>query len=403
MKKNDLKNDKCCGCKACAYVCPKNAIHFEKDELGFEYPQIDEELCVDCHKCEKNCSSHKHLKQNNLSAYASINQNRELLELSASGGIFSALAELILKQNGVVYGAAIQQDNNEVLKVSHLRIDNITDLAILQGSKYLQSDMGKIYDELEDDLNKGRLVLFSGTPCQTAAVKSIFGDKEKLLLVDIICHGVPSQKMFSEYLSVLRKRKRAESIKAFSFRTKECGWGLCAQLTTENNGKIRKIRIPCNISSYYKMFLRCEIYRSSCYSCPYATQERVSDLTLGDYWGIERNTDLYKECKTKNIDITRGVSCVIASTKKGDQYLKDSNLLCIQSDFDSIAKENGNLKYPSRYPETRDAVLAMYLKQGYVGLEKQFNKSLGIKKYIILLKNRISPRLRMKIKVLLRK
>lgn len=403
MKRNDLKNDKCCGCKACSYICPKNAITFVKDELGFEYPEIDETQCVDCHKCERKCPVNSSLKKDNISVYAAVNKNNELLMKSASGGAFSALAESVLREGGIVYGAAMARDNSAILKVVHIRVDNINDLTMLQGSKYLQSDMSDIYSDLQRDLKQGKVVLFSGTPCQNAAVRSAFGDVENLLLVDIICHGVPSQKMFSEYLHVLEKKNRSANIINFTFRTKESGWGLCAKIAMEKNGRYKKIRIPCNISSYYKMFLRCEIYRKSCYTCPYATKERVSDLTLGDYWGVEKISNIYDKCKMDNIDITKGISCVISSSAKGERYLKKTNMILMPSDFESVAKENGNLKYPSPCPDTREAIMNIYNEQGYMGLEKQFNKTLGVKKYFILLRNRISPKLRMKIKILLGK
>lgn len=403
MKINDLKCDKCCGCKACAYACPKDAISFVKDEFGFEYPTIDEENCIDCHKCERTCPIHIEQKQDNVAVYAAINQNEKLLGTSASGGVFSALATKVLDRGGVVYGSSMSKDGDAILKVSHIRVDSKDQLSCLQGSKYVQSDMGEIYNDLKNDLKQGKEVLFSGTPCQTAAVKSMFGNEDNLLLVDIICHGVPSQQMFTEYLSELRKKNKGASIEKIAFRTKESGWGLCARLTTKKKNIIKHTRIPCNISSYYKMFLRCEIYRESCYTCSYTTKERVSDLTLGDYWGVEKISDVYAKCKENDIDITKGISCVISSSPKGEQYLKEADLLLIPSDFEDIAKENGNLKHPSPCPNVRESVLQTYRSQGYVGLERQFNKALGIKKYIILLRNRIPAQLRMKIKMLLRK
>ena len=160
MKINDLKCDKCCGCKACAYACPKDAITFVKDEFGFEYPTIDEEKCIDCHKCEKSCPIHIEQKQNNVAVYAAINQNEKLLGTSASGGVFSALAVSILNRGGVVYGAAMSKDDNTILKVSHIRVDNLEQLSYLQGSKYVQSDMGDIYSDLKNDLklNKEKIL-----------------------------------------------------------------------------------------------------------------------------------------------------------------------------------------------------------------------------------------------------
>lgn len=405
MKTSDLASrESCTGCKACAYVCPKQAIFFEKDKMGFEYPVIDNALCIDCGKCVRTCPVEKPLLREGISAFAAVNKNHSRLNRSASGGVFAAIADDVLSCGGSVYGASMDQDEYAILKVSHVRIDDPRELHRLQGSKYLQSDMGDIYAYIRKDLRDGREVLFCGTPCQTAAVRAVFGEQEHFLLVDIICHGVPSQQLFSDYLNMLQQKRRSAKIESFRFRTKESGWGLCAQLETKNAaGAVKRTRIPCHISSYYMMFLHCEIYRESCYSCRYAQQKRVSDLTLGDYWGVEKIRDVYKALQENQVDITKGVSCVIASTQKGLGHLQRADLLLIPSDYESLAKENGQLKHPSPQPESRQTVLDTYAREGYQTLEKRHDQALGVKKYLILLRNRIPPQIRMKVKQLLRK
>ncbi len=398
-----ISKDECCGCKLCESICPKNAIGFGEGELGVVYPKIDEEKCIDCGACVRLCPAKTKLSvDEHLKIYAAINCNKNYLLTSASGGVFSALAERVLNASGVVYGAAMLKDNEFILKVKHIRIDRKEDLHFLQKSKYVQSDMSGIYENVKEDIRTGKLVLFSGTPCQIAAVKSACGTPTNLVLVEVICHGVPSQRMFTDYLYTLKNKN--EKIEDFRFRTKESGWGLCAELTTRNQyGKLHNKRIPCNISSFYKMFLRCEIYRESCYQCKYAVKERVADLTIGDYWGIEKDPEVYNQVLSLGYKVTEGISCVIASTEKGKRILKDSNLELIPSSFESISKENGQLVHPSKRPESHGEIVREYSKNGYAGLDKKFNRVLGIKKYVIILKNKIPPQLRFAVKKMLKK
>lgn len=396
-----IDRDRCCGCKLCMHVCPTGAISFATDQTGAPYPVIDETKCIDCKKCEKMCPVNRSLKNGEPTCFAAVHKNRERLSQSASGGVFAALAESVLKNGGVVYGAAMHSDETLLLRVVHERVDSLKELPRLQRSKYVQSDMEGIYAALAADLHTGRMVFFSGTPCQVAAVKSFCGERDNLLLADIICHGVPSQQLFSDYLKTLSKRQKVTD---FLFRTKESGWGLCAKaITIDRKGKRRERRIPCNISSYYKMFLRCETYRSSCYTCPYATQERVGDLTMGDFWGVEKSADTFAECKKQRIELTEGISCVLVNSEKGRVYLENADLIRIVTDFAAVSRENGQLTHPSPCPASRECIFATYEKQGYSALEKEFNKTLGAKKYLILLKNRVSPKIRMRVRKLLGK
>lgn len=403
MKTEELiTNRECCGCRLCEEGCPKKAIHMVKGELGILYPQIDSDKCVNCHLCLKVCPAHKELRNSTEAIFAAINTQKADLLSSASGGVFSAIAHTVLHRSGVVYGAAMVADAEAILKVRHIRVETKEPLHLLQGSKYVQSDMKGIYSQIKADIKSGRLVLFSGTPCQVAAVKSFCGSADNLILAEIICHGVPSQALFSDYLNTLQRTDKP--IAGFIFRTKESGWGMCASLLRKDaNGNIRKIRIPCNISSYYKMFLHCETYRPSCYQCQYATQERIGDLTLGDYWGVQKDTEIFGKIKESGYEITDGISCVIASSHKGLDLLQRSDLTLIPTTFESIARENGQLTHPSSCPESRESIEALYREKGYAGLEEQFNKALGIQKYVILLRNRIPPKIRMKIRILLGK
>lgn len=260
--------------------------------------------------------------------------------------------------------------------------------------------MNGIYGLIEEDLVNGKIVLFSGTPCQCAAVKIKHPNEDNLILVDLICHGTPSQQMFTDYLNEIRGNKE---VTKFAFRDKDSGWGLCAKITKKSGNKESSKRIPCNISSYYKMFLRCETYQEACYSCKFATKERVGDLTIGDYWGIEKNNELYSSFQAKGYDITKGVSCVLATSEKGIKLLENSNIDLFETTYEDIARENHQLYEPSPRPNTRDHIMDVYEKKGYHALEVMFNKQLGFRKYLIILRNKVPPSIRMKLKIFLKK
>ena len=401
MKTMDLVDRKsCCNCKLCAWECPKGAIRFVSDEYGFSYPQIDENLCINCGKCVKCCPAGGAQGKKPEYIYAAAHGEEALLNKSASGGIFAAIAKTVLSRGGIVYGAALEKDAKLVLKAKHIRINALEELEKLQGSKYVQSDMEGIFPMLAEDLKKGLEVVFSGTPCQIAAVKAAFGERENLLLIDIICHGVPSQQMFSDYLLLLKKKY--PQIENFYFRSKDSGWGLCAKLKyIDKTGKEKFKLIPCDISSYYKLFLQSVIYRESCYQCPYAKAERIADITLGDYWGVEKIKDVYDLLVKADVDITKGVSCVLACTERGKKYVEESGAFLASSDFDSVAAENMQIIRPSFLPGEREYVFAQYRESGFYAVDKSFCKKLGNKKYIILLKNKISPKWKVRIKKLL--
>lgn len=403
MKTIDLVDIKsCCNCKLCAWECPKGAIRFVSDEYGFPYPQIDENLCINCGKCVKCCPTGEALGEKPKYIYAAAYGEESLLNRSASGGVFAAIAKTVLSRGGVVYGAALEKDAKLVLKAKHIRINTLGELEKLQGSKYVQSDMEGIFPVLAEDLKKGLEVVFSGTPCQISAVKAAFGAQENLLLIDIICHGVPSQQMFSDYL--LSLKKKYPQIENFCFRSKDTGWGLCAKLKyIDKTGKEKFKLFPCDISSYYKLFLQSVIYRENCYQCPYAKAERVADITLGDYWGVEKINDIYDFLAKADVDIAKGVSCVLACTERGKKYVEESGAVLVSSDFDSVAAENMQLLRPSFLPAEREYILAQYRELGFSAIDKRFCQKLGTKKYIILLKNKIPPKWKVRLKKLLRR
>ena len=308
----DDKKD-CCGCGACMNVCPKNAIRMAEDEVGFVYPEIDQNLCVGCGACKKACGYQTQpLMQKSEAVYAAASNNDNFLRKSASGGAFAVLAENVLKKDGVVYGAALPLENGK-LEPKHLRIDTVERLPELQGSKYVQSAIGDTYAQAQKDLLDGKRVLFSGTPCQIAGLKQYLKkDYENLLTVDIICHGVPSKRFFQSFMEDYGKKLRG-TITEFYFRDKSKGQGMITRSVYKNkNGERQEKVIAGNLLSYVNLFLRSFTYRKNCYSCPFASEKRVGDLTLGDFWGFHEEYPSYDE--KQGLSNGKGISCVLVNT-----------------------------------------------------------------------------------------
>lgn len=370
----------------------------QKDEYGFLYPSIDKEKCVKCGLCIKACVfTNNCLNNEPLKTYVSQSNNTDLKQ-SASGGIFASIATNILKDGGIIYGTSLELVDNK-LTVRHIAVNNYKDLIKLQGSKYIQSNTEKIYQDVKKNLNENKIVLFSGTPCQVDALNSYLGKKyNNLITIDIICHGVPNNQIFQDYIKILEE-KLQDKIIDFKFRDKTKGWGLTAKGYT---AKGYTAIIPANVSSYYYMFLKSYIYRDSCYSCKYACKNRCSDITIGDYWGIEKAHPEILKDNIYSFDYKTGISCLIVNTEQGEatveKYKKDLRLLL--SDFDKAAKENNQLNKPSKCNEQkRNKILDNYKRFGYKEVEKNFKKT----KLLNSLKNLVPVGLKNIIKILLHK
>ena len=301
-----LDKSKCYSCHSCVLSCPKNAIRMQETSEGFLYPDVNAE-CVHCGICVRACPALTPpaidvFKKECYCAYLLDNEKRMQ---STSGGVFSGLAEKIILDGGIVFGAAYDTD----LNVSQIAVDNLNDLQKLKGSKYVESYTGDSFKQVKLFLDKGRSVLYSGTPCMIAGLKTFLGKTyENLITVDIICHGVPSRKLFRKYLEWLGKKYRGKII-YYGFRDKDVGgWSCGGKAKTKT--KTKTIAGSCD--PYYASFLRGETYRESCYTCPFANTQRIGDITLGDFWGVER---FYPE-----IDRTKGVSCVIVNSCKGQAF-----------------------------------------------------------------------------------
>lgn len=327
----------CCGCSACKSVCPKQAISMEPDVLGFLYPKVDLNACVNCGMCEKVCSFNDHydcsLNLVEPQVFGARHKNIREVETSRSGAAFIALSDWILDNGGVVYGAGYKGH----FVVAHKRATTKRERDEFKGSKYVQSDMGDVFCQVRTDLEKGKLVLFSGTGCQVAGLSSFVGKKyrENLYLVDIVCHGVPSPFIWQDYLNYLEKKK-GQLISAVNFRDKsKFGWAA--------HKETFKFIDSYSSDIWTYIFYQHIMLRHSCGVCHFANTKRPGDITIADFWGWEKTNAKI------NID-DKGCSLLLCNTKKGlDWFEKCQNDLnwfsakladCIQPNLQKPTKIN---------------------------------------------------------------
>lgn len=327
----NIKNKQdCCGCSACAQRCPKQCISMQIDNEGFLYPQVDSGKCVDCHLCEKVCPVINQDKARTpLDVYAAKNSDSEVRYQSSSGGIFTLLAEQTIMDGGVVFGACWDKDWN----VKHDYIDNINDLKKFRSSKYLQSVIGDNYLKVEQFLKTGRKVMFTGAPCQIAGLKHFLRKEyDNLLAVEVICHSVPSPGVWQQYLITrLHTLKWEKSdIRHISFRDKKTGWETYSFVIENENGNIFTELSSKN--TFMQGFLADLYTRPSCYACPAKQLKSGSDITLGDFWGIE---SLMPE-----IDDDKGVSAIIVNSDKGKQILHNINVELYEVSYNELTTRN---------------------------------------------------------------
>ena len=299
----------CCGCFSCYNVCPKNCINMVVDNDGFIYPHVNEHFCINCNLCNKVCPMDNYnIPDNKPLAFGAINKDEKIRMFSSSGGVFFSLCKHIIQQNGVVFGAAFDDEFNVV----HRSAETIDECKQFMGSKYIQSYIGNSYYKVKEFLNNKRIVLFSGTPCQIAGLVSFLGemkDCKNLITQDIVCHSVPSQKKWEEYKQVISKDKQIISVQ---FRNKDTGWMSGSFLAKFSDGSEYKELYAK--TDYMSGFLRGDYSRPACYKCKFSRIERQSDITLGDFWGVE---GLYP----KMFD-NKGTSLVLINTKRGKQLFR---------------------------------------------------------------------------------
>ncbi len=345
------KKEDCSGCAACVFVCKNHAIKMKVDKKGFAYPKIDIDKCTECLQCKKVCPSSSPAKEESsavCSAYAVRNKNEAVRNASSSGGVFYGLAKYILKRGGVVYGAVLDEDFN----VIHVRGADIRALRAMQGSKYVQSNMEGVYGAVKKDLCEKKMVLFTGCPCQIDGLKHYLGKcgQERLFTCDLICHGVNSQKVWQDYLKYMVKE---EKITEIAFRDKAISWRNPV-LRIQTNKK--KYAESSEYDYFYQAFFSNLILRNSCYTCKYANLKRVGDMTIGDFWGVER--------VCPELDDDKGVSLVMINSVKGEMAFRNMKNMFY---FKEVALEScmqPSLKNPMQRPERYKAFWKDYFCRG---------------------------------------
>ena len=337
-----IEKSKCTGCTACMNICPKNAISMVEDKEGFKHPVIDQSKCINCGLCKKTCPVLNTSKNDSLNkCYVAYNKDKEsTLNKASSGNIFELVAKKVLNNKGIVIGASFDKDN----KLNHIAIDNIKDLEKLKGSKYLQSNLGNIFKYIKDNLDDKQL-LFVGTPCQVAGLKAYLKkDYDNLITIDLVCHGVPSPKLFNKYIKELESEYHDKVIN-YNFRDKVSGWDTYSNTITFKNKKITELH---SNNKYMKLFLSDIALRESCYDCNFKIGNKYSDLTLGDFWGVNK---YYPDMYNKS-----GVSAIIINTEKGKNIfasIKD-DIIYKDCQLDEIISGNPSLRISGSYPNKRN-------------------------------------------------
>lgn len=335
MNNIENKDEKTCiGCECCVQICPQKCISMEKNSRGFYVPKVDKEKCINCGLCKKKCPYENDVKKSNIQkSYAAISNDINLIKTSTSGGIFLQFGKEIISEKGIVFGCAWNSEN----QANHIQVDNEKDLIKLSQSKYVQSNLENTFIDAQKYLNDGRKVLYSGTACQLAGLISFLGKEyDNLYTVEVACHGVPSPGLFENYLKWFEKKEN-KKIKQFSFRNKakhKTGehYMFCVEYTDGS-----KKYYYANEDPYYASFLNAKILRKTCYECKYKGKNRISDITLCDYWGIDRE---HKKFPAQN-----GVSAVMINSIKGEKLFNKvkNNLTYIETTFESISKHNKSL------------------------------------------------------------
>lgn len=369
----------CTGCAACGSACPLGIIKLIPDSEGFAYPVVDNDMCTKCGVCEEACPLNvTFINKKNPKCYAARSTQNEIVGSSSSGGVFSELAVNTIARGGVVVGAAYV---GEKLTVRHIAIDNLNDLSLLRGSKYVQSDIGNVYKLVKRNLRENRPVLFSGTPCQVAGLQSFLGKPyEFLLKVEVICHGVPPPKLFDMLKDDL-ERAHGQLI-GISFRDKSEGWG--SRAITGWYKKCGKLRERGKYNAYFRAFIEHLTLRKSCENCVFNDGKSGADITLGDFWGIGRVAPEFNDDK--------GVSAVILHTTKGAEAFAQTKCISKEVDLADITLCN-----PS-YQAKRSANL---LRSDFMSQVYDIGIGAAVKKYMPQVRTSIIRRIYRRLKRLI--
>lgn len=362
----------CCGCSSCVQICPKQCISFDEDNKGFCYPNVNVDKCINCGLCEKACPClNQDESQKPLKVYAAINPNEKIRNESSSGGVFTMLAETIIAEGGVVFGARF----DEKWEVIHDYTETKEGLETFRCSKYVQSIIGSTYIQAKSFLNTGRKVLYTGTSCQVAGLKKFLRNEyDNLFTVDVVCHGVPSPLVWRNYLNTLTERptevvgnkagwpllKDRPIITHISFRDKLYGWknfGFVVRGKIDSNAQ-EEILLHETIDDnlFMKLFMCNLILRPSCFNCSAKAGKCGSDITIADYWGVE---DIHPEFFDD-----KGASAVIINSAKGETYIKKLNLRLLNSEYDNILRYNPSLEHSVEETQDVERFWRVFEKKG---------------------------------------
>lgn len=346
----------CTGCTACYSICPQSAISLRENEMGFLYPIVDEVQCVNCGLCQKVCPNNTQVSRSvNQQAFVAKAKSVEEQRTSTSGGLASVLSRYIIRQGGVVYGCT----GEDCANVHHIRISSEEEIALIKGSKYVQSSLGLCFRSIKKDLQQGTTVLFVGTPCQCAGLRSYLQkDYDNLYVVDFVCHGVPSQKILGDAIRYNLKSDDLNGIKVqFRYRKGDKEHSVYGLQLIKDNKSVYQKDWPNN--EYITGFLCGVFYRESCYTCKYASPDRVSDITLGDFWDRKKERNISKDAL--------GLSSVICNSYKGNVLLSCINSEFVEEsiDLNVFVQNNGQLRKPFPKPNSNGSFKKVYVIQGY--------------------------------------
>lgn len=364
----------CCGCSACASICEHNAISMEPDALGFLYPRVDEGRCIGCGLCEKVCQFNENYDQSqNLSqpkAYAARHKDKNEIMRSRSGAAFVAISDYIIEKGGVVYGAGYKDH----FRVTHKRAATKAERDEFRGSKYVQSDLTGVFRQVREDLKRGLTVLFSGTPCQTSGLIAFVGTRlrQNLVVLDIVCHGVPGPYIWRDYILYLEK-KQGDVVSVVNFRDKvSFGWKAHKESYLFKNGLVTSC-------AYTFLFYKHIMFRYSCGVCYFTNLRRPSDITLADFWGWQKNVPGMNEDD-------RGLSLVFINTEKGKAVFEAIKKVLDVKEVDVNNCLQPNLLHPSAIHPERERFEELYVKRGFEYVFKRYGEDGWRNKVVVIIK-----------------